>query len=403
MLYPFLKTLCDEEKAEDIHWVSLNPSGPQSAKYGPVQLHHVVIQPQIMVGYGQVKEELWGVLHGTRHEDRHNGGVFWNDQFADFTYYNRISAELTKRLDAKHDFDFFYIHDFQQLPMGHMLESLKPKVFRWHIPFDETTLPRRWRELLSKYLNSYDSIIVSCKKYLDALERFGYKGDAKYVYPYIDPAPYVKPDENVVRDFCKRYGIDNADRVVLMVARLDPVKGHDRALMAMQRILRSVPKAKLVLVGNGSFSSSAKGMGLSKASIWLSKLEDLAKKLRIEDRIVFTGHESQTMLNAAYQRCDLTILPSVREGFGLVVIESWLFHKPTIVTSTAGIVELIENGKNGVVVDPEDTFSLADKITGILMDPGLARELGEKGFSASRKCLIDEGSRAESQILAKLV
>jgi glycosyltransferase involved in cell wall biosynthesis len=181
------------------------------------------------------------------------------------------------------------------------------------------------------------------------------------------------------------------------------MKGQDRVIRAMVKVVGDIPNVKLILVGNGSFSSSKQGIGLSKADRWLNELCTLVKRLGMEDRVVFTGHLSQRQLNAAYERCDLTILPSIREGFGLVVIESWLYGKPTIVSSKAGIAELVEEGRNGLLFDPDDLLTLAEKISDLLSDPNRARILGKNGFATSKKCLIDQGVKAESEVILGLI
>jgi glycosyltransferase involved in cell wall biosynthesis len=174
-------------------------------------------------------------------------------------------------------------------------------------------------------------------------------------------------------------------------------------MRAMPQVLAEVPNVKIVMIGNGSFSSSKQGLGLSKSSKWLMELRNLAKSLRVEDNVVFAGYLPQRLLNAAYESCDMTILPSRREGFGLVVVESWLYRKPTVVSSKAGIAELVVDGRNGLLVDPEDSHGLADRILSVLTDTRLAHKIGESGYLASRKCLIDDGVRAEGEIMRKLV
>lgn len=403
MVFPLLKRMLTEGIIKDAHWVSLNPIGPESVTVDGITLHHISLAAEKMKGYGYTKESIWKILHGIPTDRGSASQLLWQDEFSDYTYYNRLSAERITQLDSVHDFDIFYIHDFQQLPMGHMLHTLKPKVFRWHIPFDESTVPSEWKEFLSTYLNSYDAVLVSCKKYLQAISHFGYSGKAHYVYPYIDPSPYVEPTEAELAEFCKRFGIKNEDRIALVVARLDPMKGQDRAITALARVVKEAPNVKLILVGNGSFSSSKQGIGLSKADLWLNELRIIAKRLGIEDHVVFTGHLSQRQLCAAYERCDLTVLPSVREGFGLVVIESWLYRKPTVVTSRAGIAELIEEGQNGLLFHPDDPNTLAEKILDLLLDARKARLLGENGFATSKKCLIDSGVKAESEVVLGLI
>jgi glycosyltransferase involved in cell wall biosynthesis len=411
MVFPLLKQMLIKGIIEDAHWVSLNPLGPDifTVKSGntsyskKITFHQVKLETEKMKGYGYTKEAIWKTVHGIPQKLGSAGQILWQDKFSDYTYYNRISTERILQLDKENDFDIFYIHDFQQLPIGHMLNVLKPKIFRWHIPFDESMIPPDWKEFLSIYLNSYDTIIVSCKKYLESLSLFGYTGKARYVYPYIDPSPYLKPTVSELAEFRQSFGIRDDDRVVLVVARLDPMKGQDKPIKAIANVIKDIPNVKLVLVGNGSFSSSKQGIGLSKADRWLNELRILVKKLGVENHVIFAGHLSQSQLNAAYDCCDLTVLPSVREGFGLVVIESWLYRKPTIVTSKAGIAEIIEDGKNGLLFDPDDNISLAEKISDLLSDPERAKTLGENGFVTSKLCLIDRAVKEESKVIRELI
>ncbi len=403
MVLPLLRGMIAKEILEQAHWVSLSSSGPQHAMLNGILLHHVSLPVGKLEGYGRTKEAFWSTLHGETSAAGKPTQVLWQDAFSDYTFYNRITAQEITQLDQTFDFDLFYIHDFQQLAVGHMLQTLKPKIFRWHIPFDDSTIPKAWREYFSTYLNGYDSVVVSSKKYLEPLKRLGYTGDAHYVYPYIDPKPYKRPSRKKLEEFCRRFRIMPDDDVILVVARLDPMKGQDKALIAVGKIVEETPNVKLLLVGNGSFSSSKEGIGLSKAVKWLEKLKSLAKRLGIEDNVVYTGHVSQQELNAAYQRSDLTLLPSIREGFGLVVIESWLFHKPTIVTRNAGIAELIDDGKNGLLIDPEDSDGFADQIGSLLKSPTRAKKLADNGYVSSKKCLINEGVKTESKLIRELV
>jgi glycosyltransferase involved in cell wall biosynthesis len=328
--------------------------------------------------------------------------LLWEDKFVDYTFYNRVSAELIRTLDAHDDFDLFYIHDFQQLPVGHMLQTLKPKILRWHIPFEESMIPSEWSEFISTYLDSYDAIVVSCRRYLESLKSLGHKGEAFYVYPYIDQSVYEKPTRLELTELKSRLGVSEGERLVLVVARLDPMKGQDAVIKAIPEVIKDVPNAKLVLIGNGSFSSSKRGLGLSKSAKWLDELRRIAKSLHVESRVVFAGYAPQRFLNAAYDACDVAVLPSRQEGFGLVVVEGWLYKKPTLISTTAGIAELIKDGENGLLVDPADSSEIAEKIAAVLTDQRLANHLGENGFLTSRKCLIDEGLRAEWEIISKL-
>jgi len=401
MVLPLLSRLKRQGLVNDAHWVCLNPGAPPTLNVEGITIHHVNLMREHRAGYGAAKEFIWRVFHGLSRPTEQ--GLLWEDGILDYTFYNRVSAELIRNLDATEDFDLFYIHDFQQLSVGHMLQTLKPKVFRWHIPFEESMIPSDWRSFLSTYLDSYDAIVVSCRKYLNSLKSLGHKGASFYVYPYVDPTLYTKPTQEELNELKSRLGIHQDERIVLLVARLDPMKGQDAVIRAIPQVLRDIQKVKFVLIGNGSFSGSTRGLGLSKSERWLAELRNLANSLHVEKNVVFAGYLPQGLLNAAYDISDMSILPSRQEGFGLVVVESWLYKRPTLVSTKAGIAELIDNGKNGLLIDPSDPDGIAEEISAILTDQNLANSLGENGYVTSGKCLIDEGLRAEWEIINKLI
>jgi len=401
MVYPLISQMIRDGTISDAHWISLNSSGPESIKANGITFHNVILQKDRLKNYGVIKEAIWGTVHGINGTTNSND-IFWSDDFADYAFYNRYSAELMKKLDNEHDFDIFYIHDFQQLPVGHMLNTLKPKVYRWHIPFDKSMIPDEWRELLATYFNSYDVIIVSSGKYLDSLKALGFKGQVKKIYPYVNPNDYSVPSAMEIMAVSQKLGIREKDEIVLIVARMDPMKAQDRAILAFASIAKAFPSLKLVCVGNGSFSSSTQGAN-SKSALWRKKLEDLTKKLELQDRVIFAGHLSQNELDAMYERCSFTMLPSVNEGFGLVVVESWIHHKAALVTERAGVADLIEDEKNGMLYDPENVELCAKKMSKLLVEKELARKMGNQGHKTSKLCSIDAGLKAEREVIEKLL
>ncbi len=403
MVQPLLKRMLSEGTISEAHWVSLNSAGYNTIKAEGITHHFVSLDKSRMESYGKVKEAMWNAAHGTTKDTTAAQKIFLSDDFPDYAYYNRLTAELINGLDKDIDFDIFYIHDFQQLPIGHMLNTLKPKMYRWHTPFEESTIPEKWKMLMNTYFNAYDLIVVSSGKYLESLKSFGYNGKVKKLYPYVDPEDYTRPNNGEVSTLCDRLGIKDEDDVMLVVARMDPMKGQDRAIDAFAYIAGKYKKLRLVLVGNGSFSSSKQGLGLSKGAVWRSELEEQVNKLGISDRVIFTGHLPQNELDALYERCNFTLLPSIKEGFGLVVVESWLHHKACIVTNRAGIAELITAGKDGLLINPDDMQDIAAKISILLEDRSISRKIGQAGFEVSKLCSISAGLHEETKAIKELV
>lgn len=403
MVYPLVRRLIRSRTLSGAHWVSLNPHGPRTLRLGPLTLHHVALEPGRLSGYGETKEAIWGQLHELDAHADHDD-LFWTEAFSEYAYYNRRTTELIRKLDRIHDFDAFYIHDFQQMPVGKMLGTLKPKVFRWHIPFDAATIPEIWRPVLSDYLKSYDAIVVSAARYAESLATLAPDGKVVRLYPYVDPDDYSRPPAGEVEALCQRFDIAPEDQVALLVGRMDPMKGQDLAIAAVAKLAPRYPALKLVLVGNGSFSGSAAGLGLSKSAQWRAHLEEAVREAGIEERVRFTGHLEQRDLDALYERCRFTVLPSVREGFGLVTVESWLHGKPTIVTRSAGIAELVKDGSNGLLFDPERPATLTAAMRRLLDDRTgrLSARLAREGRLTSRKCSLAAAVRTERSMLTRL-
>ncbi len=403
MVLPLLRRLGEMGAIRDPHWVSLNAKGPKSVRYDGLVLHNVEMSRLRMAGYGTIKEAVWRVAHGTR-TSKGPDELLWTADFSEFAYYNRATAELLRRLDEANDFDVYYVHDFQQLPVGSMLSRAKPKIFRWHIPFEKGMIPPDWRSTFEEYLRHYDMVIMSTDRYLRALRDFGYKGPAKRMFPYVDPKDYTFPSPKEAQAVCAKWGIHPKDQVILVVGRMDPMKGQDVAIQAFATLASSFPRAKLVLVGNGSFSSSRAGLALTKGGAWRAGLEQMIKDLGLEGRVVLTGHVTQPELDALYERSLFTVLPSHREGFGLVVVESWLHRRATVVSDRAGITELLHPGKNGLVFDPTKVSSLAQDLHVLLDDSGeLRRRLAEEGYRTAGPCLLDAAAGEEVAMIKEVV
>jgi glycosyltransferase involved in cell wall biosynthesis len=272
-----------------------------------------------------------------------------------------------------------------------------------NIPFDDRIIPPDWSPFLSKFFNAYEAVIVSCRSYLDSLVKRGYRGRAYHIYPYIDFKEYRRPSKAEIDAFCAKYYIKDNDIVALLVARLDPLKGHDMAIRALAQAVKRCPHLKMVFVGDGSFSSSAGGLGLNKAAAWREKLAGLVESLGLGDRVVFTGHLPQGELDAAYERCDIFILPSRAEGFGLVVAEAWLYGKPVIVSSAAGISEMVEDGKTGYVVNPHNYEEVAEALVRLAQNELIRAEMGESGRRAVEVLSIERGLKEEADVLKDVV
>ncbi|MGH9327673.1 MAG: glycosyltransferase family 4 protein [Terriglobia bacterium] len=112
-------------------------------------------------------------------------------------------------------------------------------------------------------------------------------------------------------------------------------------------------------------------------------LRDLARKLSLKDKVVFTGHVSDDELHALYAGATAFVLPSLNEGFGLPVLEAMAYGLPVIVSNTSSLPEVAGNA--GVLVDPLDPASIARGIEKVLSDEALRRVLSERSRERARQ------------------
>ncbi len=358
-------------------WFSLNPNAPKniiiSKGIDAVSVH---LEHESSKGYTKFKEDVWNNVHNL------STSTFTIKSYLGYFKYNSELAKIM--LQNYEDINLFEIHDFQQLLLGAMLGPSFPTILRWHIPFVPEILNKNIRKFVVNGLEGNDAVIVSTKRDLEGLIRAGYKGNAYQIYPHIDPSEWKKVERSRMDEFANRFGIMNGDFLVLNVARMDEIKSQDDLVKAVALLKNR--KIKLMLVGGGSFTSN--NLGYPKSEIWLGKLKTLVKRLGMEDRVIFAGSLNHSDLECAYTRADLFVLPSRTEGFGLVVVESWLYNTPAVVSDGAGVSELVMNGINGFTFRSGNFNELAISIFKIYKDDKMRVEMGASARGMARACYV---------------
>src|SRR3954452_33398 len=185
------------------------------------------------------------------------------------------------------------------------------------------------------------------------------------------------------------YGMEPGSQIVGVVARLEPEKGHPTLLEAWPAVLRAVPDAYLLIVGEGSRRDA---------------LEAQARELRIAHRVVFTGRRDD--IPAVTAALDVAVLPSWREAQGLSILEAMALSRPVVASDVGGIPEMVEDGVTGLLVPHDEPVALAAAIVRLLQDHGFAAPIARAGHDLvhDRFCIelmvkaieaiYDEGARA---------
>ncbi len=163
----------------------------------------------------------------------------------------------------------------------------------------------------------------------------------------------------------------DSPRVILSVGNLIPIKRHALLLRAFARISETVKDWQLQIIGDGPERRN---------------LVALAGGLGVSDRVSFHGRQSRSKVADAMRRSAIFALPSAYEGLGCVYLEAMSCAKPVIGCQRQGIDEIIEHGKNGILVPPNDESRLYDALLALVQNEELRKKLG----TAARKVVLQD-------------
>jgi glycosyltransferase involved in cell wall biosynthesis len=147
---------------------------------------------------------------------------------------------------------------------------------------------------------------------------------------------------------------------LLLVGRLDMVKGHHIAIEAMANETIS-PDIHLHLLGLGPREE---------------ELRDLADSLGVAQRIHMLGFRRNVYDYIAY--CDAVLMPSLHEGLPYILLEAMAFATPIIASRVGGLAEVLQDEATGLLIPPQDVTALAQAIRQLHDNPALGSQLGER-------------------------
>lgn len=183
------------------------------------------------------------------------------------------------------------------------------------------------------------------------------------------------PGDRDVRRVEHQFGLEG--RLVLFTAaRLVPRKGHAQVIQVLGRLKDRYPHLVYVMTGTGE----------SRA-----QLAELASRLGVAHRVVFTGNVRHEDLQALFRRADLYVSPSIEidgdiEGFGMALAEAGAHGVPVIAGRCGGVPDAIEDGRTGLLVTPGDLDELTRAIVSLVDDEPRRRALGQQ----ARTRIFDE-------------
>ncbi|HKX74808.1 MAG TPA: glycosyltransferase [Acidimicrobiia bacterium] len=164
--------------------------------------------------------------------------------------------------------------------------------------------------------------------------------------------------------------------VVLFVGRIQPIKGPDVAVEMMPAIVARHPDTTLVVVGGPSGPSGENE---------LVRLRRRSIEMGLASRVRFLGPVPHGLVPDLYRAADVVVVPSRSESFGLVAAEAQACGRPVVAARIGGLMDVIDDGSTGMLVDGWDPADHAGAVLTLLDDPELAAKMGAAGVRWSRR------------------
>jgi len=182
---------------------------------------------------------------------------------------------------------------------------------------------------------------------------------------------FESADENLFR---KKYGISAGKKIILCVSRIDYQKNQLLLLKSFAKIHKADSMTHLVLIGSITVPD------------YFVKMLDLSQELGISSSVTFIPGLSpdSPLLYSAFKTCDIFVLPTLHEPFGIVVLEAWAASKPVVASRIGGIPGFTEENKDCILVKPDNQNELTSAIQKVLSDQELRRKLAQNGYSKAR-------------------
>jgi glycosyltransferase involved in cell wall biosynthesis len=302
----------------------------------------------------------------------------------------RIGLGLKSIREASHT-DIVILNHINFSLIGIAIKLINPKCRVWLIAHGIEV----WRPLSfikRAFLKRYCDKIICVSSFTKAQMMLRHGADpGKCVVLNNAVDPFIKlPDSFEKPEYLlNRYGLTTANQVIFTLTRLassEQYKGYEQVIKAMSSLKHNYPDIKYVLSGQYD----------SKEEI---RIRDLIDKYQVNDQVILTGFLNENELTDHFLLSDLFVLPSKKEGFGIVFVEALACGLPVICGNADGSTDAIKDGKLGTAINVDDLNELENTITRYLNTPLTL----DKRQKLQNECLFYFNEKSYRDSLQKII
>ena len=237
------------------------------------------------------------------------------------------------------------------------------------IPLFHTERDWSRSSLYAGMLERCDGVVALTEHERSFIEQRSARDNVHVVGVGADPTMFRQANGGRIRD---RHGIGDAS-LVGYVGRMTAVKGVAILIEAMKIVWRTDSRVRLLLAGAGLPTGPGRQDEVARAFAGLSDVE--------RSRIILVGRFTDGEKASLFDALDVFAMTSIAESFGIAYLEAWLCKKPVIGSRIGSTQCVIENGVDGMLVEPENPEDLAGAIRRLLSDRPLREQMGRIGHS----------------------
>jgi len=286
------------------------------------------------------------------------------------------ARKLSKIID-ENDIDIIHMHWTKDLPiavMAKVLSKKKPKLVQTR----NMTMTRFKDDFYHRFLYKHMEMILPVSHQVaDQIRKFipeSIRPRVEVLYMGSDK-PEILGD-NEMNVYKKEIGVDEGEFVIGMVGRIEETKGQYLLIEAAEKLTKSKISVKIIFVGHAMQES------------YQRKLEEMVKARGLENEISFLGFTKNP--HRFMQACDVMVLATKCETFGLVVIEAMQVDTVMVATNQCGPLEIIEDGKSGLLFEQGNSADLADKIGYLYEHPVQRRAMATEAKKRAEELFSNE-------------
>lgn len=240
-------------------------------------------------------------------------------------------------------------------------------------------------------IKTADRIIVSTMAERAQLEWI-YQADVSKISiipPGVDTSHFYPISADEARQYI---GLKSDDRMILFVGRIERLKGLETLIRAVACLqLKDLREpVRLAIIGGDPDAGSDE---LTEEMLRIQKLCD---ELTVGKMVAFLGKRGQDTLPYYYSAAEVVVMPSYYESFGMVALEAMACGIPVIASQVGGLAFLVQDGVTGFTVPAEDHNALCEKLTALLGDESLRKQMGR---AAAEYAKIYDWNKIASEIV----